>query len=431
MSADEVKIKEAAAAALERGDLERAETLYRNLLLYEREAHGEDWPGQLGILSVLARILLIRGETSEAILWLERGLVLHVTLYGAESVETAQSMLSLASALRKSVDTDQHLEAEQLYLQAIEIFYKCHGSEGSADVATAILSMGMCVERIGRLNDARQAYEDSLAMRRKHLGNSHADTGDALLCLAALLSRTWETSAAMVRYEQALEVFYQIYGSQHPRIELVKDSLANLLRQQAKEQWEQSLFGEACVSSMAADRRVAGNAIVSGYFYRKEPGPLGIGTATKKLFAAIFPIGVGSAGSVSNTDTNFGASDRNILLLWAYDADMSSQGRALPGATVISSVWRAIKPAHTRVAKTGVELYGEATAVAITAGAQVCVGASPNNDTAHRVFSIIQPQPSHGSTGNVSELFSAVSENEASLSAWSEAVTSGRALQVL
>jgi tetratricopeptide (TPR) repeat protein len=401
--------------------------LYRNLLLYEREAHGEDWPGQLGILSVLTRILLIRGETSEAILWLERGLVLHVTLYGAESPPTAQSMLSLASALRKSVDTDQHLEAEQLYLQAIEILYKCHGSDGSADVATAILSMGMCVERIGRLNDARQAYEDSLVMRRKHLGNSHADTGDALLCLAALLSRTWETSAAMVRYEQALEVFYQIYGSQHPRIELVKDSLATLLRQQAKEQWEQSLFGEACVSSMAADRRVAGNAIVSGYFYKKEPGPLGIGTATKKLFAAIFPVGQQMAADA----TNSAARDRNILLLWAYDADMSSQGRALPGATVISSVWRAIKPAHTRVAKTGIELYGEGTAVAITAGAQVCVGASPSNDTTHRIFSIIQPQPSSGNTGTVSELFSAVSENEASLSAWSEAVTSGRVLQVL
>ena len=60
----------------------------------------------------------------------------------------------------------------------------------------------MCAESLGRLSEARCLFEDALAMRRSVLGPGHADTADALLCLASLLSRTWETAVAMVRYEQ-------------------------------------------------------------------------------------------------------------------------------------------------------------------------------------------------------------------------------------
>ena len=439
---DEVALKDAAAAALQRGDLERAEMLYRNLLLYERDAHGEDFPGQLGVLSILARILVLRGDVTEAVLWLEKALVIHVTCFGVESEETAQAMMSLAAALRRKGDgQDEQHEAEQLYLQAMEILYKLHGPDGSAEVASAILGMGMCVERIGRLHDARQIYEDALAMRRKHLGANHADTGDALLCLAALLSRTWETSLAIARYEQAIDVFRHLYGasgSQHPRVELVKDSLSTLFRQQAKEQWEQSLFGEACVSSMAAEQRVLGCFIVSGYFYKKEKGPFGLSSVSKKIFAAIFPTdgtepsGADAAAAGSGAITGGGGSggggndgfSKPMLLLWAYDADLSSQGRALPGATVLGSVWRALQPAHARAAKSAADLYGEGTAVALVPGAEIRVGPAQDN-SAQRVFSIVQPSQR---AGGASELFSALTDDEGSLSAWNEAVVSGRVL---
>jgi tetratricopeptide (TPR) repeat protein len=405
----EVKLKDLADAALARGDLPRAETLYRSLLEYEREMHGEEWPGQLGILSVLSRILVLRAEFVEAISWLEKSLVLHVSCFGAESLETAQAMTALAGVLRKSSYTDQHQEAEQLFLQALEIMYKLYGADGHADIATAMIGMGMCVERVGRLGEARQIYEDALVMRRKHLGNNHADTGDALLCLAALLSRTWETSVAMVRYEQAISVFRTIYRDQpqHPRVELVKDSLATLFQRQAKEQWEQSLFGEACVSSMAAERRVLGSAIVSGYFFKKEPGALGMGSVNKKIFAALFPV----AGDVRVSEAE--NAPTLLLLLWAYDADLSSQSRALPGATVLGSVWRAIQPAHTRRERTGSELYGDGTAVEIAeSGAEVIV----RSVGPHQVLSIVQ-----GS----SELFSAATDDTSSYTAWSEAMQHG------
>ena len=410
VDAREVKLKDLAASALNRGDLERAETLYRNLLVYEREVHGEEWAGQLGILTVLSRILVLRGELAEAVSWLEKSLVIHVSCFGAESLETAQAMTALAGVMRKSADADQHQEAEQLSLQALEIMYKHYGKEGHADIATAMVGMGMCVERIGRLGEARQIYEDALAMRRKHLGNNHADTGDALLCLAALLSRTWETSVAMVRYEQAISVFRAVYSNQpqHPRVELVKDSLATLYRRQAKEQWEQSLFGEACVSSMAADRRVLGSAVVSGYFFKKEPGAFGLGSVNKKLFAALFPVADddASAGEGAPTPTL-------LLLLWAFDADLSSQSRALPGATVLGSVWRAIQPAHARRPRTGSELYGEGTAVQISAsGAEVVV----RSVGPHQVVSIVQ-----GS----SELFSGMTDDPSSPAAWREAMQHG------
>lgn len=423
---DDVKLKEAAAAALNRGDLDRAETLYRNLLIYERELHGDEFPGQLGILSILVRILVLRGDIHESITWLEKALVINAACFGASSPETAQAMINLAGVLRKSEDASQNEEAEQIYLQAIEILYRLHGSDGHADIATSILGMGMCIERIGRLQDSRQLYEDAVSMRRKHLGLNHADTGDALLCLATLLSRTWETAVAMVRYEQAITVFRMAYGAQHPRVELVRDSLSTLFRRQAKEQWDQSLYGEACVSSMAADRRVLGNAIVSGYFYRKEKGVMGMGTVKKRLFAAIFPCVNADSGSEEADGT---------VLLWAYDADLSSQGRALPGVTMITSVWRAIQPAHTRTAKTGSELYGQGFVVELSVGAETKVvheaesgRAGSAHSQSHCIFSIIVPQH-QGIRIAAVELFHAWSESEAPLSAWNEAVVTGRVVE--
>ena len=108
----ETKLKAQAELALSKGHTERAASLYRNLVLYERDVHGEDWPGQLSLLHVLSRLLLLQHEYAEAVAWLEKALVITVTFCGP-GVETAAAMAALAAALRKSgaATSDEHQQA--------------------------------------------------------------------------------------------------------------------------------------------------------------------------------------------------------------------------------------------------------------------------------------------------------------------------------
>ena len=318
------ELKVHAAGAIERGDFEDAESMYRSLLeLYD----DDDTPSQLGALKVFTRLLLLKGEIAEAITFFEKALLITCNIFGTEHPETAAALVALASALRKG-SGDQIEEGEQIFNQALKLLRKIHGKgTANADTATALIGLGMAMEAQGsqRNKDARPVYEEALTMRRSVLGGNHPDTGDALLCIAALLGRSEDINLAAVRYEQALAVFRAAYQSeQHPRVLLCLDSLALLYRRQAKELKKEKLFGESTVAEMAATRRCGGAAIVSGYFYRLSDSSFGFKKQKKVIFAAMYPEREDpDSSSVSKGKSN--GKDR-VVLLWAYDDEPVAGG---------------------------------------------------------------------------------------------------------
>lgn len=319
------ELKLHAAGAIERGEFEDAESMYRDLLgLYDDD---DDTPSQLGALKVFTRLLLLKGEIAEAITYFEKALLITCNIFGTDHPETAAALVALASALRKGSE-EQIGEGEQIFQQALKLLRKIHGkSTACAETASALLGLGMAMEAQGsqRYNDARPVYEEALAMRRTALGGNHPDTGDALLCVAALLGRTEELKLAAVRYEQALAVFRAAYQSeQHPRVLLCLDSLALLYRRQAKELKREKLFGESTVAEMAATRRCGGAAIVSGYFYRFSDSSFGFKKQKKIIYAAMYPERDHADSSSSPKDKNDGK-DR-VVLFWAYDEEPLAGG---------------------------------------------------------------------------------------------------------
>ena len=332
MNEDEVsalrihELKLHAAGAIERGEFEDAESMYRDLLeLYDDD---EESPSQLGALKVFTRLLLLKGEIPEAITYFEKALLITCNVFGTDHPETAAALIALASALRKGSD-EQIEESEQIFLQALKLLRKIHGKgAANADIATAMIGLGMAQEAQGlsRMKEARVVYEDALAMRRTVLGGNHPETGDALLCVAALLGRTDEVNLSAVRYEQALAVYRAAYQSeQHPRVLLCLDSLALLYRRQAKELRREKLFGESTVAEMAATRRCGGAAIVSGYFFRLSDSSFGFKRQKKIIFAAMYPEREHADSSSSREKDKNKGKDR-VVLLWAYDEEPIAGG---------------------------------------------------------------------------------------------------------
>ena len=321
------ELKVHAANAIEQGHFEDAESMYRDLLeLYP----DENDPSQLGALNVFTRLLLLKGEISEAVTYFEKALVITCQVYGNEHVETAAALIALASALRRG-KRDQIVEGERIFNQALKQLRKLHGKgTANADTATALIGLGMSIEAQGtkRNAEARQAYEDALGMRRTVFGGNHPAVGDALLCIAAVLGRTEEINLAAVRYEQALAIFRTSYQSeQHPRVLLCLDSLALLYRKQAKELRKDKLYGESIVAEMAASRRCGGAAIVAGYFFKFSDSAFGFKKQKKVLYAAMYPEreNADSSSAKGKGKGKSGNKDR-VVLLWAYDEEAIAGG---------------------------------------------------------------------------------------------------------
>lgn len=249
------ELKLHAASLIKEEQYSAAESIYREILdLYD----DEDSPGQLGALKIYTRLLLMKGEVAEAITYFERATSITFGIYGDDHLETASACMALASAQRKG-NGEQVEESEVIFKEALKIYRKIHGKKTPhSNTAAALLGLGMAMEAQGsnRCNDARQAYENALTMRQTVFGENHQETGDAMICLAALLSRTEEVNAALVAYEKALAIFRIAYHSEtHPRVLLCLDSMALLFRRQAKILRSDKLFGEGTVSEMAASRR--------------------------------------------------------------------------------------------------------------------------------------------------------------------------------
>jgi tetratricopeptide (TPR) repeat protein len=302
------KLKLSAAGAIDRDDFDDAEQIYRRLMeIYD----DDDSVGLLGCLNILGRLLVLRGKNNEAIEHFEKATAITALIYGPDHIECAAAHIAMASVLRKG-SSEQIEEAEESYRDALKVLKTHHGKNASnTDIASALVGLGMSLEAQGedKYEEAETCYKDALNMRKKVCGPKSPETGDVLLCIAALLGRSREVNEAFVIFQQALDVFRTAFQTDdHPRIQLALDSLHLLYRKQAKDFYEDEQYGQSAVYEMAANFKSGGAPMVQGRFFRISEGTLGFGKTKRTMYVAMFP----KQGEVSHDKT---------LLLWAFDEE--------------------------------------------------------------------------------------------------------------
>lgn len=120
------------------------------------------------------------------------GAVVKAERYGLQDLRVAQSVSQLAQvyvAQRKLV------EAEPLYLRALDIYQKVRGDE-HMDVAATLNNLGVLHKMYGQYAAAEPYLTRALAIKEKLLGSDHREVGLSLRHLASLYM-------AQERYEQA------------------------------------------------------------------------------------------------------------------------------------------------------------------------------------------------------------------------------------
>jgi tetratricopeptide (TPR) repeat protein len=89
----------------------------------------------------------------------------------------------------------------------------------------------LCLQ--GKYDEARSLHEQSLAIRRKALGEEHPDVATSLNNLAKLLETQGKYDEAKPLYHQSLTIT-QVLADEHPTVATLLNNLAGLLSSQDK-----------------------------------------------------------------------------------------------------------------------------------------------------------------------------------------------------
>ena len=214
---------------------------------------------------------------------LDSSLQKRLELYGADSLEVAQSAEKLGGVLTLTAEYDK---AESMYRKALDLRQKQLGPE-HVDIARSQYQLADLLFRKGEYDAADPLFRQALAMRRKLLGGNtievaksleglamnlynqgkydealpamrlavelqrglhkepHTDLAEALSNLGVVLSDMGEYQESETLYREALQMKRVLLGDTHPEIALGLNNIAYALTDQKKYDEAASMYRQA------------------------------------------------------------------------------------------------------------------------------------------------------------------------------------------
>lgn len=149
-----------AIIARQAGDLDTAESRYRESLRIRRDLDPRPNPDVAALLYNLGRLLSQTNQLDEATSLLEESIAMHEEVFPEDYFGNGYPIVGLANVASHSGDHDR---AETLYAQAIGIWRRAHG-DAHPVIATAWGELGDARMRVNDLAGAEDAYRRALAI---------------------------------------------------------------------------------------------------------------------------------------------------------------------------------------------------------------------------------------------------------------------------
>lgn len=164
-------------------------------------------------------------------------------LYGDVHPDVAAALTLLGWILHQSGDLPA---ADSVLREAVRVGRLAFPDEGDARLARALNDLGVVLEARGDYDGAAEAYRESLAMRRRLLGDGHVGVAVTTSNLAVVLYRRGDLDGAAATAAEAVEAFRRALGDDHQRTLIALGNLAvfNGLREDhrgAADAWERIL----------------------------------------------------------------------------------------------------------------------------------------------------------------------------------------------
>ncbi|KAK1969104.1 TPR-like protein [Colletotrichum sublineola] len=222
------------------GKYEEAEQLSRQALEVCEKVLGEK-NYKFRALNDIALFMLLQGKHKEAGQMYRRALERFEKSFGAEHVETLNSLDGLSAVLREQ---GKYKEAELMNRQALEAREKVQGREHHHTLISHH-NLATVLRFQGKYKDAEQMYLQVLEASEKALGKEHPTTLVTISGLAAALLAQGKYNEAEQLFKQAIEGEEKVFGTGHPRTLAVIHWLGLVLGLQGMHNEAEQLFQQA------------------------------------------------------------------------------------------------------------------------------------------------------------------------------------------
>ena len=228
---DERRIRESDADALIRrgtreqadGNLEEAESLFRDALRALEHASAQDDPALIGTLSALGQLLVDQGAFEEAEPLLTRALGLSETAAGAydDALPILLHELSRLYILQSAYD-----RAERPLLRLLAIT-EAQG-ESRPELATVLASLAAVRHALGDYASAEQLYRQALNIRERTLSPNHITTAATMESLAETCAARGRFADAVSLCNRALSIREMTLGARDGSVRAARKRIADL-----------------------------------------------------------------------------------------------------------------------------------------------------------------------------------------------------------
>ncbi|MBL8764149.1 MAG: serine/threonine protein kinase, partial [Phycisphaerae bacterium] len=208
-----------------RGDLARAEPLYRESLEMKKRLFPGDHPDVATGLNNLGDLLRARGDLAGAEPPLRKALEMYQRLFPGDHPNVAIGLGNLANLLQARGDL---AGAEPLCRESLEMTKRLFSGD-HPNVATGLNNLAGLLHARGDLAGAEPLFEQALQMQRRLFPGDSPEVATGLNNLALMYRARGDTAGAETLCRESLEMKRRLFQGDHPAVAASLSNLANIL----------------------------------------------------------------------------------------------------------------------------------------------------------------------------------------------------------
>lgn len=196
----------------QRGQHDRAEPVFREVLALPAAFNGPDDPSRLDTLVDLANVLHFNGASEEC----ER-ITDQILAKRPEAAAQSMDPVRMRQIAELLLERNRYAAAEPLLRSAYERTKSASGDD-HPDLPLVLERWITVLKSLNRIEEARPLAEESLRIARKVRGPRHVHTAVSLTQVASLAFKVGDYAAAIEPLREALDIQQEALGSEHPYI---------------------------------------------------------------------------------------------------------------------------------------------------------------------------------------------------------------------
>ena len=204
------------------GRFQDAEGSLRQALAIERKRFQRANEDTARTLQSLGKVVDKLGRPAEALPLMQEAVAMQRKLWGAQPYPDLADAINDLGLLE--LDQGDYRQSEQLFRESIAMKRRLLGDK-HPEIATGLNNLALVLDDDGDLAGAETAYRQAIAMQRELLGNAHPAVANTLNNLAYVLYERGQVRNALATEREALAIYRKLFPGDNPQIAGILNSM--------------------------------------------------------------------------------------------------------------------------------------------------------------------------------------------------------------